>query len=133
MGLHAKIFAGNIRLDVVSNLSIGVQVPPALSVQNAVTAALTATANESDAVKAAAAGGAAAATSGAISAPSSSTTNVLWTILVSVLSLVVLGSAISIVFYATENKASPPDILITVFTTTLSGLIGLFVRPPGSL
>ena len=107
--------------------------PSALNVQDAVTAALTATANESEAVRAAAAGGAAAATSGAIAAPSSATTNVLWTILVSVLSLVVLGSAISIVVYVVENKASPPDILITVFTTTLSGLIGLFVRPPGSL
>jgi hypothetical protein len=118
------------------NLPIGVQVPPAPNVQNvqdAVTAALTATANESEAVKAAAAGGAAAATSGAIAAPSSSTTNFLWIILVSVLSLVVLGSAISIIVYSAENKASPPDILITVFTTTLSGLIGLFVRPLASL
>jgi hypothetical protein len=134
--LPAKIFAGNIRLYVVSNLPTGVQVPPApnvQNVQNAVTAALTATAGESDAVKAAAAGGAAAATSGAITAPSSTTTNVLWTILVSVLSLVVLGSAISVIVYVVENKASPPDILITVFTTTLSGLIGLFVRPPASL
>jgi hypothetical protein len=115
---------------------MGVQVTPApnvQNVQNAVAAALTATANESDAVKAAAAGGAAAATSGAIAAPSSTTTNVLWTILVSVLSLVVLGSAISIIIYVVENKASPPDILITIFTTTLSGLIGLFVKPPASL
>ena len=107
--------------------------PNVQNVQDAVTAALTATANETEAVKAAAAGGAAAATSGAIAAPSSSTTNFLWIILVSVLSLVFLGSAISIIVYSAENKASPPDILITVFTTTLSGLIGLFVRPPASL
>jgi hypothetical protein len=52
--------------------------------------------------------------------------------MVSVLGLVILGSTISIVVYALQNKAAPPDILTTVFTTTLSGLIGLFVRPPSS-
>ena len=36
------------------------------------------------------------------------------------------------IIYALENKASPPDILTTVFTTTLSGLIGLFVKQPGT-
>jgi len=29
-------------------------------------------------------------------------------------------------------KAAPPDILTTIFTTTLSGLIGLFVKAPSS-
>ena len=106
--------------------------PDMQNVQNAVSAALAATAKESDAVKAAAAGGAAAAASGAISSPSTKTANALWTILVSVLSLVLLGSSVSIIVYAVKYKASPPDILITIFTTTLSGLIGLFVRPPAS-
>jgi hypothetical protein len=114
---------------------MGVQVPSQPNeehVKNMVSAALQATANETETVKAAAAGGAAAAATGAIGAPSSTTTNILWTILVSVLGLVTLSSAISIVIYALENKASPPDILITVFTTGLSGLIGLFVKQPGT-
>jgi hypothetical protein len=106
--------------------------PDAQHVQSMVTAALTATSDQSDSVKAAAAGGAAVAAAGAIGAPSSRATNILWMILVSVLGLVTLGSAISIIIYALENKASPPDILITVFTTTLSGLIGLFVRAPST-
>jgi hypothetical protein len=97
-----------------------------------VTAALTATANESEAVKSAAVNGAAAAASGAVPPPTGRTANILWTILVSVLSAVVLGSAISIIVYALENKAAPPDILTTIFTTTLSGLIGLFVKSPSS-
>jgi uncharacterized membrane protein HdeD (DUF308 family) len=106
--------------------------PNAQHVQNMVTAALEATADQPETVKAAAAGGAAAAATSAIGAPSSTTTNILWTILVTVLGLVTLGSAISMIIYALENKASPPDILTTVFTTTLSGLIGLFVKQPGS-
>jgi hypothetical protein len=106
--------------------------PNAQHVQDMVTAALTATTNESDNVKAAAAGGAASAASGAVPAPTGMTTNILWTILVSVLSAVVLGSAISIIVYALGNKAAPPDILTTIFTTTLSGLIGLFVKAPSS-
>ena len=36
-------------------------------------------------------------------------------ILVSVLSGVVLGSAIAIIIYALGNKAAPPDILTTIF------------------
>jgi hypothetical protein len=101
-------------------------------VHNMVAAALDATAGQSDAIRAAAAGGAATGATGAVGAPSAGTTNILWTIMVSVLGLVILGSTISIVVYALQNKAAPPDILTTVFTTTLSGLIGLFVRPPSS-
>ena len=108
------------------------QQPSAQHVQNMVTAALVATSDQSETVKAAAAGGAAAAATGAIGAPSSTTTNILWIILVSALALVTLGSAIAMIIYALQNKASPPDILTTVFTTTLSGLIGLFVKQPGT-
>ena len=106
--------------------------PNAQHVQNMVTAALQATDGQPESVKAAAPGGAAAAATGTIGAPSSTTTNILWTILVSVLGLVTLGSAISMIIYALQYKASPPDILTTVFTTTLSGLIGLFVKQPGT-
>lgn len=97
-----------------------------------VTAALEATSDQSETVKAAAVGGATVAAASAIGAPSSTTTNILWTILVSALALVTLGSAIAMIIYALQNKASPPDILTTVFTTTLSGLIGLFVKQPGT-
>jgi hypothetical protein len=113
-------------------MGVRVSQPNEEHVKNMVSAALAATSNETESVKAAAAGGAAAAASSTLGAPSNTTTNVLWTILVSVLGLVTLGSAISILIYALENKASPPDILITVFTTTLSGLIGLFVKQPGT-
>jgi hypothetical protein len=112
---------------------MGLSVPSqqnAQHVQDMVTAALTATAGETDTVKAAAVSGAATAAGGAIPAPSTGTANILWGIVVSVLGLVTLGSAISIIVYALENKASPPDSLITIFTTALSGLIGLYVKPP---
>jgi hypothetical protein len=106
--------------------------PNAQHLQDMVSAALTATTNESEAVRSAAVNGAAAAASGVVPPPTGGTTNVLWTILVSVLSAVVLASAISMIIYALGNKAAPPDILTTIFTTTLSGLIGLFVKSPSS-
>jgi hypothetical protein len=111
---------------------VQVAVDASTHVQNMVGAALAATAGESDTVKSAAVGAAASTATGTIPAPSSRTTNALWIILVVVLGSVVLASAISIVVYAGENKTSPPDVLITVLTTALSGLIGLFVRPPSN-
>lgn len=121
--------------DVNEPTAMGVRMPPgpnAQHVQDMVTAALTATAGESEAVKSAAVNGAATASSGAVGPPTPTTTNILWMILVSVLGGVVLGSAIAIIVYALGNKAAPPDILTTIFTTTLSGLIGLFVKSPSS-
>jgi hypothetical protein len=97
-------------------------------VHTLVTAALNATQNESDTVKTAAINAAA----GLVPEPSGRTANLLWLILVSVLAAVVLASAIATVVYALQNKAAPPDILITIFTTAFSGLIGLFVKPPAS-
>jgi hypothetical protein len=49
-----------------------------------------------------------------------------------VLAAVVLASAIAGIIYALENKAAPPDVVITIFTTSFSGLIGLFVKPPST-
>jgi hypothetical protein len=108
--------------------------PPAqqADVNNAVAAALTATQNESDTVKAAAVSAAASAAAGPIQQPDSRTTQILWTILVAVLAAVVLASAIAGIIYALENKAAPPDVVITIFTTSFSGLIGLFVKPPST-
>jgi hypothetical protein len=106
--------------------------PNAQHLQDMVTAALTATANQPEAVQSAAVNGAATGAAGTVPPPTGMTTNVLWTILVSVLGAVVLGSALSIIIYALGNKAAPPDILTTIFTATLSGLIGLFVKSPSS-
>jgi F0F1-type ATP synthase membrane subunit c/vacuolar-type H+-ATPase subunit K len=107
--------------------------PPAPgSVHAAVTDALAATANESDTVKAAAVGAAASAAAGLIPSPNSRTTNFLWIVLVSTLGIVVLVSAIMGVVYALVNKAAPPEVVITIFTTGFSGLIGLFVKPPAT-
>jgi uncharacterized membrane-anchored protein len=101
---------------------------PQSDVHEAITAALAATAGESDSVKSAAVTAAAAN----IPQPNAKTTNTLWLMLVSVLGLVVLVSAISGVVYALQNKAAPPDVVITIFTTSFSGLIGLFVKPPAT-
>ena len=108
--------------------------PPAtqVDVHTAVAAALNATANESDAVKSAAVSAAAGAAAGVVPAPDSRTADILWLMLVSVLGAVVLASAIAGVVYILANKAAPPDILITIFTTSFSGLIGLFVKPPAT-
>jgi hypothetical protein len=101
---------------------------PPTDVHAAITDALTATAGESDVVKSAAVTAAAAT----ISPPNARTTNILWLMLVSVLSAVVLVSGVSAVVYALQNKAAPPDVVITLFTTAFSGLIGLFVKPPAT-
>jgi hypothetical protein len=103
---------------------------PQTTVHAAVADALTATQGENDTVKAAAVSAAASAAAGAIAQPDTRTTQILWLILVSVLAAVVLASALAGVIYALENKATPPEVLITIFTTSFSGLIGLFVKPP---
>jgi heme O synthase-like polyprenyltransferase len=105
---------------------------PQNDVNSAVAGALAATQGETDTVKSAAVSAAATAAAGAVPPPDSQTTSILWLILISVLGAVVLASAISSVVYALENKAAPPDVLITIFTTSFSGLIGLFVKPPSS-
>jgi hypothetical protein len=101
---------------------------PQTNVHAAIADALTATEGQSDTVKSAAVTAAAAS----IAPPNSGTTNTLWLMLVSVLSAVVLASTIAGVVYALQNKAAPPDVVITLFTTSFSGLIGLFVKPPAS-
>jgi hypothetical protein len=105
---------------------------PQGDVHTAVAAVLTATQGETDTVKAAAVTAAISAAAGPVPQPDSRTTQILWVMLVSVLGVVVLASAIAAVIYAAVNKAAPPDVLITLFTTSFSGLIGLFVKPPSS-
>jgi hypothetical protein len=105
---------------------------PNENVHSAIAGALAATQNAPESVQAAAVSAAAGAASGQIPAPDSKTTQLLWLILVTVLGAVVLASAIAAVAYILANKASPPDLLITIFTTAFSGLIGLFVKPPST-
>jgi hypothetical protein len=105
---------------------------PQSPIHAAVADALAATADQSDAVKAAVAGEAAKAAAGIVPEPGSRTANILWMILVTVLAAIVLASALAGIIYASENKTAPPDVMITIFTTSFSGLIGLFVKPPAS-
>jgi uncharacterized membrane protein YbhN (UPF0104 family) len=99
---------------------------PQENVNTLLTGALTATQGESDAIKMAAI----TTATRTIPRPGAGTANLLWIILVCVLGGVVLASALAGVIYVLENKVAPPDILVTIFTTSISGLIGLFVRPP---
>ncbi|WP_328943611.1 hypothetical protein OG259_20645 [Streptomyces sp. NBC_00250] len=52
----------------------------------------------------------------------------LWTMLVGTLCVILLGS-VGCLLYAALNKMET-DMLFTVFSSSLSGLIGLFVPPP---
>ncbi|WP_234285777.1 hypothetical protein, partial [Streptomyces venezuelae] len=52
----------------------------------------------------------------------------LWTMLVGTLCVILLG-AVGCLLYAALNKMET-DMLFTVFSSSLSGLIGLFVPPP---
>jgi hypothetical protein len=105
---------------------------PQADVHTAVAAALTATQGETDTVKAAAVSAAASAAAGAVGQPDSRTSQLLWLMLVPILGAIVLASAIGGIVYALENKSAPPDVVITLFTTAFSGLIGLFVKPPST-
>ena len=61
--------------------------------------------------------------------PSGAEVNRLWTILVAGLVAVTLIALIGVIYAVGAGKS--PDVLVTVFTSALTGLIGLFVRSPG--
>jgi cation transporter-like permease len=101
-----------------------------MSVQDAVSDAVSGVANESAEVKAAV--GAAAATA-AIPTPPPPVVGTLWMILIAGLVLAVLGSLVGVVWVVVDGKeATDPDVIVTIFTTTLAGLLGLFVKSPTS-
>jgi len=86
----------------------------------------------SESMKIATASAAATTAAGAIPAPSPSTTNILWTILVGVLGLLLIGSLAFEGIYALMNKHAAPSVVLTIFTTSFSGLLGLFIKSPTS-
>ena len=76
--------------------------------------------------------GAAAATA-AIPAPTGSGVNALWKFLVVGIVIVLLAAVGGIIYVVADgNDATTPDVLVTVFSSALTGLIGLFVRSPAS-
>jgi hypothetical protein len=91
-----------------------------------VEAALAATEGEPTEVQAAAVTGAAS-----VPAPDAVSAGWLWRVLV--LGLVgILGlSLLGIVWTVVDgNNGTSPDVIVTIFSSTLAGLIGLFVKAP---
>src|SRR5688500_7281012 len=100
------------------------------SLQESVREAVAAVANEAPEVKAAVG---AAAASAAIPAPTGAGVNALWKVLIGGLVLILLIALIGIIYtIADGNRDTAPDVLVTVFSSGLTGLIGLFVRSPAS-
>ncbi len=63
--------------------------------------------------------------------PDQRTTNALWFIVVTGLVLVALAAVAGLIAW-TGNGAAQTDKLVTVITTALAGLVGLFVPSPVS-
>lgn len=96
-------------------------------IQSSVEAAIEAVKDQPSAVKAAV--GAAAATA-AVPAPTPDQAGWLWRILVGGLVVVLFTALIGIILTVNDGKESTsPDVLVTVFSSSLTGLIGLFVKP----
>ncbi len=104
--------------------------PPAQLVHDAITNAVDAVANESDTVKAAALNASVLAVQSAIPPPSQAQAGLLWKMLVGTLGAILVITVLTTSIYVLKNSAAPPDLLVTIFTTTLAALIGLFVKSP---
>ncbi len=73
----------------------------------------------------------AAAVTAAIPSPVGPEVNTLWKTLVSGLVAILVLSLGGIIYtVADANELTSPDVLVTVFSSVLTGLIGLFVRSP---
>src|SRR5689334_16537513 len=81
------------------------------------------TQNESDPVKQ-------SALQAIVPPPTRSTADIVWTILVSGLVAVLVLTILGLMHVVGHSIAD--DKIITVFTTTLAGLLGLFIKTPGS-
>lgn len=93
-------------------------------VRGAVNDALTATEGQSEEVKA-------AAVAAAIPAPPPNIAGRLWLLLVGGLIVVLVGALVGVLIAVLDgNKGTSPDVIVTLFTGVLTGLIGLFVRSP---
>jgi hypothetical protein len=65
--------------------------------------------------------------------PPSTEMGTLWKILVLALSVVLVIALAGIIWTVVDGKESTsPDVIVTVFSSALSGMLGLFVRSPGS-
>jgi hypothetical protein len=101
-----------------------------MSVQEAVRDAVQGVSEESSEVKAAV--GAAAATAATrIPDPLPGEVGVLWKILVLALSVVLVIALAGIIWTVVDGKEdTSPDVIVTVFSSALTGLLGLFVKSP---
>jgi hypothetical protein len=66
-----------------------------------------------------------------LGSPDQGTTNILWLIVICGLVLVVLAGVGGLIAWS-GNGAAQTDKLVTVITTALAGLVGLFVPSPVS-
>ncbi|MEV6631095.1 hypothetical protein AB0M54_10105 [Actinoplanes sp. NPDC051470] len=99
-----------------------------MTVQQMVRDAMEGAAGESVEVKAAV-GAAAAAQS--IPTPTTSDTGMLWRILVVALSVILVIALAGIIWTVVDgNEGTSPDVIVTVFSSALSGMLGLFVKSP---
>jgi len=88
-------------------------------------AALEATANQTEEVKSAA-----VAAAGQVPPPQGRAISALWLLLVGGLLIILVGSLAGIIYIQIDKPTSSVDTLVTIFTTTLAGLLGLFVKSP---
>jgi hypothetical protein len=63
--------------------------------------------------------------------PPAAVVGTLWKVLVWSLSVILVIALGGIIYTVADGKTSTsPDVLVTVFTAALTGLIGLFVKAP---
>ncbi|WP_375491740.1 hypothetical protein [uncultured Jatrophihabitans sp.] len=104
---------------------------PNTHVNDAVAGALAAVADESEQIRSAVAAAAAqGAANAAVPPPVGPAVGAIWIIFVSGLVAVVILTAALAGSYVLDRHAGPPAALVTVFTSTLSALVGLFVKAP---
>lgn len=73
----------------------------------------------------------AAAVAAAIPPPEAADVGVLWKTLITGLVLVLIGALVGVLIAVLDGSAdTSPDVVVTLFTSVLTGLIGLFVRSP---
>ncbi|MCA2216228.1 hypothetical protein [Jidongwangia harbinensis] len=101
-----------------------------MTVQQAVRGAIDGASGETVEVKAAAVAAAATAAS-RIPEPPKDEVGVLWRILATALSVVLVVALAGIVWTVVDGKDNTsPDVLVTVFSSALTGFLGLFVKSP---
>jgi hypothetical protein len=104
------------------------------AVTDSISAAVAAVEDRPESVKVTVAGAAAAAAMPAPGVPPVTLArdiSILWWVLVGGLVLILLGSLVGIIVTVADGKTSTsPDVIVTVFSSVLTGLIGLFVTSP---